>query len=104
MMKIKDALIKNLPEQDGTWDLVVGMPEDGQESEFRRNGCDLINTLACNTHEVDCVLFRRNILGRIITTQEFKANVCFEVLDAFHNGVDYVRSNDGNWHVNEGTK
>jgi hypothetical protein len=96
-MNIHQALQKQLPSNDGTYELIVGMPEEGAEYSFSRSGCDLIDTLACDTVEVDCAVIRRNIAGRIIECSKFSANVCGEVLDAMANGSNYFQDARGDW-------
>lgn len=95
-MNIHQALQKQLPSNDGTWELIVGMPDDG-DSNFSPYGCELINTLATSTYDVECLLLRRNIFGRIIEEQRFEARVCQEVLDASANGSNYYLNDRGDW-------
>ena len=97
MKSIFDALATQLtnPEIE---ELVIGVPEeDSSDSHFSRSGCDLISTLACDVYDVKCVIFTRNVMGRIIATNEFEAQVCQEVLDAYHNGTNYFQNERGYW-------
>ena len=95
-MNIHQALQQQLPALDGTYELIVGMPDDGDTS-FSPNGCDLIDTLACDVFKVNCLIVRRNIAGRIIERHEFEAEVCGEVLDATANGSTYHLNKRGDW-------
>lgn len=76
---------------------VVGVPEDDADSDFSMSGCELVKTLAVDVAEVDCAIFTRNITGRIIKSEHFKARVCHMVLDAYHNGTKYFKDERGDW-------
>lgn len=97
-MRIDAVLYEQLPKfERDSFILIVGMPDEGAEYSFSRSGCDLIDTLACNTVEVTCLLVKRNITGRIIESTEFKADVCESVLDFSANGTIYYRGLRGDW-------
>jgi hypothetical protein len=100
MKNIHQAILENLPanNRDGTYELIIGVPsEDDCDGHFRHSGCEIVDTLASNVVDVECVIFRRNIFGRIIERQDFEASVCSEVLDAYHNGSQYYQDDRGDW-------
>lgn len=96
MIKMSDVLNKQLPKIKGAY-LIIGMPEDGQDYDFSRDGCALTGGLACDVVEVDCLVGRNNEDGNFELLNEFRANVSGNVLDHYHNGVEYTQNERGDW-------
>ena len=95
-MNIFTAIENQLPSNDGTWEIFIGMPDDS-DGNFSPYGCGIIDGLACDVYTVNCALIRRNISGRIIYHGEYQEDVCAAVLDAMANGSKYYQDERGDW-------
>ncbi len=97
LVKMSDVLTEQHPKRNRkAYHLVIGMPEN-EDSDFNPNGCDLVDTLACNTQEVECVIYSYNKTGKYIEHSRFTADVCDAVLDHAANGTEYFQNERGDW-------
>lgn len=93
MRSIHDAI----KEYSKDSELVIGVPGECEDSYFDPSGCEIVDTLATNITDVDCLLVTRDAQGNIVESFEFRAGVCHEVLDAYHNGTNYWQNERGDW-------
>lgn len=75
--------------------IIVGIPEEGDEGYFSPYGCTILNNgLGTTVYDVDVIVAYYNKNGRYVELERHTESVCFEVLNAYHNGEDIEIDDD----------